>query len=335
MKIRKAGMEDREEALLLAEKEYEEEASVSKVLSIISEKEAIKDSLLDLFTELLENGYFYVAYEEETLLGYLGFFGPWNGLVGNVKGAFSPLGGSAFTGEDRAKISSMVLAYAMDEMAKDGVLSFALSRYAHDTEVGKSLVLNGFGIRCSDAAKSIVDFDKQTNTIEGISYCEMEKQEFQQVLELNRGLTAHLLKAPVFLPADLNVCFPDYKVGTDCRLFVAKAGDQEKKIIGFIKVGDDGENIISELPCMKNICGAYVHPDYRNHLIAEGLLYYVIEQLKKEGVSYLGVDCETLNPTALRFWGKYFENYTYSYARRLDERIVGFEAYEEKIWKDK
>ena len=73
---------------------------------------------------------------------------------------------------------------------------------------------------------------------------------------------------------------------------------------------------------MKNICGAYVHPDYRNHLIAEGLLYYVIEQLKKEGVSYLVVDCETLNQTALRIWGKYNENYTNSYARRLDESSV-------------
>ena len=32
-------------------------------------------------------------------------------------------------------------------------------------------------------------------------------------------------------------------------------------------------------------------------------------------------DCETLNPTALNFWGKYFDPYTYSFARRIDERI--------------
>lgn len=40
-----------------------------------------------------------------------------------------------------------------------------------------------------------------------------------------------------------------------------------------------------------------------------------------------GVDCETLNPTALRFWRKYFRPYTYSYIRRLDERVQGWEDY--------
>ena len=32
------------------------------------------------------------------------------------------------------------------------------------------------------------------------------------------------------------------------------------------------------------------------------------------------VDCETLNPTALRFRGKYFVPFTYSFCRRIDER---------------
>ena len=32
---------------------------------------------------------------------------------------------------------------------------------------------------------------------------------------------------------------------------------------------------------------------------------------------------ETLNPTALNFWGKHFDHYTYSFARRIDERIGG------------
>ncbi len=52
-----------------------------------------------------------------------------------------------------------------------------------------------------------------------------------------------------------------------------------------------------------------------------------VKEYEAEGKTYLGVDCETLNPTALRFWGKYFDNYTYSYIRRLDERVVGYEKY--------
>ena len=45
---------------------------------------------------------------------------------------------------------------------------------------------------------------------------------------------------------------------------------------------------------------------------------------ENEGKEYLGVDYETLNPTALRFWDKYFQNYTYSYVRRIDERLADY-----------
>ncbi|WP_346928919.1 hypothetical protein [Clostridium sp.] len=31
---------------------------------------------------------------------------------------------------------------------------------------------------------------------------------------------------------------------------------------------------------------------------------------------------KTINPTALRFWEKYFDSYTYSFVRRVDERIL-------------
>lgn len=36
------------------------------------------------------------ALKDDELVGYLVFAGPWNGFFGDVKGVFSPLGGSAF-----------------------------------------------------------------------------------------------------------------------------------------------------------------------------------------------------------------------------------------------
>ena len=72
---------------------------------------------------------------------------------------------------------------------------------------------------------------------------------------------------------------------------------------------------------MKIICGAYSDKAYRQGGLAQSLLAYIRDTLKNEGISHLGVDFETLNPTALNFWGKYFQPYTYSFARRIDERI--------------
>lgn len=51
-----------------------------------------------------------------------------------------------------------------------------------------------------------------------------------------------------------------------------------------------------------------------------------VEMCIKEGKSYMGVDYETINPTALRFWTKYFAPYTYSFIRRMDERIYQYES---------
>lgn len=63
--------------------------------------------------------------------------------------------------------------------------------------------------------------------------------------------------------------------------------------------------------------------NYKRKEIYQSLLAFVLETLKKDGIKRLRVDCETTNPTALRFWNKYFDSYTYGFVRRLDERILG------------
>lgn len=336
MEIRKASTKDCDDAVVLAVKEYYAESLKCPALLGVINEESLKSALSELIYTLFQKEYAYVSYEDDKLVGYLCFLGPIPGFFGNVVGAFSPLGGSAFAGGDRAKVSSMLLAYAMEQMAEKEILSIALSRYANDNEVGKSLVFNGFGIRCSDSIKEIVDVREKKEVLEGIIFCELQKEEFQQVLDLEKGLTNHMRNAPILMPLSLSNEFPDKMVRVDSRMFVAKENMGGKdKVIGYMRVGGDGETFVSDLPLIKNICGAYVDVNYRNHKIAEGLLNYIIGVLKGEGVTYLGVDCETLNPTALRFWGKYFKNYTYSYARRIDERVVGYEEYERVFWEEK
>ena len=45
---------------------------------------------------------------------------------------------------------------------------------------------------------------------------------------------------------------------------------------------------------------------------------FVVTVLKEEGFEYLGVDFESYNPTANRFWNKYFAEYTNSVTRRIE-----------------
>ena len=130
-----------------------------------------------------------------------------------------------------------------------------------------------------------------------------------------------MYQAPVFFPlpeCGFEAWFSEWIKREHMRIFVAKA---DTRIIGFLSITDEGENFITEYTGMKNICGAYFMEEYRGIGIPQGLLIFLCDTLKKEGVTHLGVDCETMNPTALRFWEKNFETYTYSFARRIDERV--------------
>ena len=255
------------------------------------------------------------------LVGHLIFAGPWDGFFGDVKGVFSPLGGSAFSYDykNRGRLASMLFASLAEEFVEQSVFSCALSRYAHDEEIAKSFVLNGFGIRCSDFVREISEFDLQNNSCE-VVFKELPVDKFAAVEHLQRGLHRHLAGAPVFFPGDdFDEWFKNWIKRETMRIFAAET---DGRIIGFISIDDNAENYITEHDTMKNICGAYCDEKYRGKGIAQNLLFFVAEPLTAEGVTHLGVDCETLNPTALNFWGKYFEPYTYSFARRIDERIV-------------
>ncbi len=169
---------------------------------------------------------------------------------------------------------------AMNEMLKDGVVSYSLSRYAGDREVNESLVFNGFGIRCADAIQSLDYFmnNSGNSATDTIVYEELQKEDYDFVLALDKGLSEHLLAAPICYPTHLEGAFPDHKVRTNTKMFVAKDRSRNK-IIGFLRVSDDGETVFTEMPLIQNISGTYIDPAYRNHRIAEGLLYYAAMQL--------------------------------------------------------
>ena len=308
-----------EEAVEIAIREYE--AECLKCSQLI--KKDIKENISELLTALFENGFGKVAIDEGRVIGYLAFYGPWDGFQGKVKGAFSPLGGSGFSGSKRSKLASQLFEEVSGEQIKNNICAYAVSRYAHDEEVAKSFVLNGFGIRCSDAMMRLSERALPQNEAIELICKEAIGEEKKQIIELRKGFAKHLCKSPVFLPTNLEHFFEE-EVYQEGRSFIAKHKDE---VIGFIQINTEGETFLTNDPKMYSLGPTFVSKAYRGEKVAERLLEYICKVLEVEGKTYLGVDWETLNPNALRFWSKYFESYTYSYFRRLDERIVGYEQY--------
>ncbi|WIV12939.1 GNAT family N-acetyltransferase [Proteiniborus sp. MB09-C3] len=312
------------EALALALEEYGIECT--KCPQLI--KRSFEKELEAIIQRLFRNKYGKVAVENGKVIGYLAFEEPRDGFHGNVKGAFSPLGGSAFAGDNRDMLASKLLQEVTADLVADGICSFALSRYAHDEEVGRSLVMNGFGIRCSDAIMKLSFRTKISDFNEDIRFQELVKDDKKEISRLKKELIKHLCSAPTFFPANI-AHYDNWFENDRIRVFVAK---ENNRVIGYMSLDTEAETFVSESDNIYNICGAYVDKEYRNKGIAQQLLEHLCEISEREGKEYLGVDCETLNPTALRFWGKYFENYTYGYARRIDERVLGYDKYLENEW---
>ncbi|WP_160691125.1 GNAT family N-acetyltransferase [Clostridium sp. C2-6-12] len=316
MEFRRPELKDIDEAVKLALIEYKNECANNKELI----EKNIKEKLQALIFDIFKSRYGLVAIEDGKIAGYMMFWGPFEGHFGNVKGSFSPLHGSAFGGTNRKKTASLLFEKVSKTMIDEGIFSFAICKYAHDKEISETLAFNGFGIRCSDAIKDLSEINK-TEVNSKCRYEEISYKKAGVLLELKNGLVNHLRKSPIYFP---NPEFTAEKFTELCekrksRFFVAYAGE---KTVGYIEVGVDGETFISEDPDVLNICGTYVDSDYRNSSVAKELLNYTMTKLADEGLKYLGVDCETINPTALHFWAKYFESYTYSFVRRVDERIL-------------
>lgn len=305
-----------EDAVKLAQAQYNME---QKHVESLHEKD-YGDILTNSLNDMFKSKYGVVAVERGQLVGYLGFWGGWDGHFGNVKGSFSPLYANAVRGENRGKTTSLLFQYASEEMVKDEILSFAICTYSHDEEIATSLIMNGFGIRCTDAIRNVnKPFPIQLNT--NYIYEEIHYRDASCLLELKNNLVGHLRKSPTYFPNDewseedfIAVCNK-----RQSRFFIVK---DKSEIIGYMEIMNDGETFITEEPDMLNICGAYLKESYRGKNILQSLLSYVLETIKKDGIKRLGVDCETINPTASRFWKKYFDSYTYSFVRRIDERIL-------------
>lgn len=315
---------DLSEVQRLAMEEYEEESK--RINGMLPE--FLKSEWLHLISYITKKQHAKVALEDGKLVGYLMFDQPWQGALGNVKGVYSPLGCSAFLGSDRSKTASYLFEEVSKELVKEEVCGYAISRYAHEENAGRALIMSGFGIRCSDAIMNIKDMEPLATLNEAYTFLELKGKERRRIHRLNQGLVRHLADGPIYFPTDLKR-FSHWYDNENKRVFAVK---EQEEYIGYMAIEDDAETFVTEESKMVSICGMYVDRKYRGKGIAKQLLEYVRTVCVEEEFEYLGVDCETLNPTALRFWGKYFTNYTYSYHRRIDERCVGYVEYLKKEW---
>lgn len=298
-------------AKLLAMDNYREEREHVSCLPEVRELPGLQ--------ELAENGFGVAAVEDDRLLGFCAYIGPWENEFGSMaQGIFSPVHAHGAIKENRADIYRRMYQTLAEKLVQRGIAYHTIALYAHDSAAVSGLFTYGFGMRCMDAVRTLEEIPMTGRADETIACRESGQTDFSEIRKLRACLGEHLGKSPCFImmsDADIEN-WQRRKESDGVRVFTAWKGEE---LVAYLEITDDGENFATEDAEMQNICGAYCVPTYRSQGIMQYLLNHVMRTLRAEGYTKLGVDYESINPTARGFWTKYFEPYTYSLTRRIVE----------------
>lgn len=302
-----------EEAKSIACASYDEERQTVNSLPSIHD---IPD--LDVYAE---NELGVAAFDGKKMVGFLGCVSPFDNTFRStdVKGVFSPMGANAAIPENRPQIYAAMYQAAGAKWVKAGAVSHALCLYAHDEKLQRQFYCYGFGLRCMDAIRPMELITCAPRP--DYEYTELPISKYHLIYPLDFALNRHYCESPFFMnrtPATEEE-FLAASVQERARYFVAK---QSGKICAYLRITASGETFIATGDSYRHITGAYCLPEHRGKDVYQNLLNFVISTLGAEGYSMLGVDFESINPTARGFWLKYFAAYTHGVVRRIDERIL-------------
>lgn len=271
----------------------------------------------------LANGLGVAAMENGRMVGYLGAYGPFKGMFGTwgtgyedrFVGVFSPVEAHGVAEDAPPRTWQRMYQAAADKWVRAGAVHHAIALYAHDAAAKAALFRYGFGQRCADAIRKVEPLNAEA--VPGVECRELPAGSAEEVRTLRRELDMHLCQSPCFMARtdESRHAWLEEVKHRDSRLFAAMVED---RAIAFIEVTENGENFITAHPDMLNICGAYCEIAWRGKGVSKALLDFVLRTLQAEGLRWLGVDYESINPTAVGFWEKYFAPYTASVVRRVD-----------------
>lgn len=271
----------------------------------------------------LADGMGVAAMENGRMVGYLCAYGPFAGMFGTwgtamadrFVGVFSPVEAHGVIENAPPRTWQRMYQAAAEKWVRAGAVYHAIALYEHDDAAKAALFRYGFGQRCADAIRRAEPLN--ADPVSGVECRELPPGSADMVRELRWNLDIHLCQSPCFMARtdEGRHAWLEQVKHRNSRLFAAMA---DEKPIAFIEVTEGGENFLTEHPEMLNICGAYCEPSWRGTGVSKALLDFVLHRLQEEKTAWLGVDYETMNPTAVGFWEKYFDPYTASLVRRID-----------------
>lgn len=291
---------------------YREE---KQAVPYLPDEHDFSEMLRERLTKLFSRGSGYAALAAGKFAGFLaGVEVP--KLWGVSKGFYSPLYGHGAIKAQRASIYQGLYAHAAQSWVDKGLLSHAITLFAHDKLTMDTWFWLGFGGRCVDSLRRAAGIP--VNPVPGVVIRKGEEGDIPGLKDIMTEFRMFWPQSPTFMlprSGDPVEEYLDWYQGPDRYFWVAC---QNGIPVGQVRIEPSGESFISDHPKVRNVTSAFVTKAARSSGIGVMLLAAVQDWLVDNNYPLCGVDFESFNISGSRFWNKHFTPYTFSVARRID-----------------
>jgi GNAT superfamily N-acetyltransferase len=267
------------------------------------------------------------AIRDGRLAGYMASMAA-PGLRGSGTAAYVPEWAHAVAGPDRAATFAALYGALSVRWVERGWLVHCCSILAGDRELRDELAWLGFGLFVVDALRGI-DGPMPAAPVAvpaGATIGQATAGDLDELLELDLASEAYYAGAPIFLHRDVD---DDPRGALAIRLtspgqsvWIARSGPASR-IASFIYLRPPAEDVCRLVRDRGtiSICGAFTTPEARGGGLAQALVAAVVAWARESGYERVGVDFESANRLARRFWLRSFEPVCLSFDRHLDDRF--------------
>ncbi len=307
-------------ASLVLDSYHTERLSVS-ALPAYDNAEAMARSIADMVDDVTGFPGF-AALEGSRLVGFIAGY-PIPEFFGSHDGVYVPPHGHGAAGADRRLVYHRMYEAASAAWVGEKRLTHSLSFWAHDIEAQDAWYWLGFGLRCVDAVRPLIDV-KGAPENTGLDICKATPEDAERIYALHAEHCAYYRGAPLFMPhVDVESNPGEFRRWLEedgNHLWAAYAGGEA---VSYMRISRGcGNSFATRDAGSYHVTGAFTAPAARGMGAASQLLQVIVEWLRDRGQERLTVDYESFNNYGSRFWRKHFTEFLLSPVRVIDDRII-------------
>jgi GNAT superfamily N-acetyltransferase len=229
-------------------------------------------------------------------------------------------------GEARRLLEGLVEAAERD-WVRAGIRTHLVSATADDMVLRETLAWLGFGISVVDALATTEAFgttpaNPPSDRAPSPPVVRLAgPADLGAVLALEIGLRDHLVDSPTYLVLGEPLDRSAWEVSlADPAFATFMAIDATAEAVGFLRIGPPADDVAPVVrdPGTASVSRAFTLADRRGAGIAAGLLGAAVAWAADRGAIRIGVDFESANVLATRFWTAHFSPVVLTHRRMLD-----------------